>query len=81
MLNFMALYWPQGLKRIPTNLGSQFATLGAKQQAKYAQSWPQVFPVLTPSFKQAIVAHQRGSLHMRAGAMADPNLKLLIGPY
>jgi hypothetical protein len=38
-----------------TNLGSQFATLGAKQQAEYAQSWPQVFLVLTPSLKQALV--------------------------
>jgi hypothetical protein len=27
-------------KRIPLNLGSQFATLGAKQEAKNAQSWP-----------------------------------------
>jgi hypothetical protein len=47
---------PQAEKkeRLPTNLGSQFATLGAnvlafsstlgaKQQAKNAQSWPQVF--------------------------------------
>jgi hypothetical protein len=32
MLNFMALYWPARLKkkrRIPSNLGSQFATLEA----------------------------------------------------
>jgi hypothetical protein len=28
MLNFMALYWPPRLKkRIPSNLGSEFATL------------------------------------------------------
>jgi hypothetical protein len=29
MLNFMAMYWPKAEKRIPLNLGSQFATLGA----------------------------------------------------
>jgi hypothetical protein len=34
---------PKARKRIPLNLGGQFATLGAKQQAKNAQSWPQVF--------------------------------------
>jgi len=28
--------------------------LGAKQQAKNAQSWPQVFSALTPSVKQAL---------------------------
>jgi hypothetical protein len=29
MLNFMALYWPpRQKKRIPSNLGDQFATLG-----------------------------------------------------
>jgi hypothetical protein len=38
-------------KRIPLNLGGQFATLGAKQQAKDAQSWPQVLLALTPSVK------------------------------
>jgi len=35
-------------------LGSQSATLMAKQQAKNAQSWPQVFSVLTPSLKWAL---------------------------
>jgi hypothetical protein len=34
---------PKAGKRIPSNLGGQFATLGAKQQAKNAWSWPQVF--------------------------------------
>jgi hypothetical protein len=29
MLNFMALYWPKTEKRIQSNLGGQFATLGA----------------------------------------------------
>jgi hypothetical protein len=36
MLNFMALYWPQGWekkKRIPWNLGSHFVTLGANVPA------------------------------------------------
>jgi hypothetical protein len=39
----MALYWPQGWKkkRIPSNLGGQFATLGANLQPQNAQSWPQ----------------------------------------
>jgi hypothetical protein len=54
MLNFMALYWPQGEKRIPMNLGSQFATLVAIEQAKNAQSWPQVFAIQTPSLKWAL---------------------------
>jgi hypothetical protein len=53
----MALYWPQGLKkRIPSNLGSQFATReangfqhssiswGPNNKPKNAQNWPQVFP-------------------------------------
>jgi hypothetical protein len=30
-------------KRIPSNLGSLFSTLGAKQRAKNAQSWPPSF--------------------------------------
>jgi hypothetical protein len=30
------------------------SNLGAKQQAKNAQSWPQVFSVLTPSVKGAL---------------------------
>jgi len=34
-------------------LGGQFVTLGAKQQAKNAQSWPQAFLALTPSVKRA----------------------------
>jgi hypothetical protein len=29
MLNFMALEWPKGDKRIPSNLGGLFSTLGA----------------------------------------------------
>jgi hypothetical protein len=29
MVNFVTFYWHQGCKRIPTNLGCQFATLGA----------------------------------------------------
>ncbi len=37
-------------------LGPTFQ-LGAKQQAKNAQSWPQVFPALTPSVKRALVAN------------------------
>ncbi len=36
------------------NLGNQFATLGAKQQAKNAKSWPQVFSALTCSVKRAL---------------------------
>jgi hypothetical protein len=40
-------------KRIPLNLGNQFATLGAKQQAKNAQSRPQAFSALTPSVNRA----------------------------
>jgi hypothetical protein len=36
-------------------LRSLFSTLGAKQQAKNAQSWPQVFSALTPSVKRALV--------------------------
>jgi hypothetical protein len=31
--HFMALTWPQGRKRIPINLGAQFATLGANVAA------------------------------------------------
>jgi len=34
-------------------LGRQFATLGAKQQAKNAQSWHQVFSALTPSLNSS----------------------------
>jgi hypothetical protein len=45
---------PNARKRIPSNLGGQFATLGAKQQAKNAQSWPQVLLALTPSVKGAL---------------------------
>jgi hypothetical protein len=45
---------PNARKRIPLNLGGQFATLGAKQQAKDAQSWPQVLLALTPSVKGAL---------------------------
>ncbi len=30
MLNFIGLYPPQGWKRIPSNLGGQFAILGGK---------------------------------------------------
>jgi hypothetical protein len=35
MLNIMALYWPPRLKkkRIPSNLGGQFATLGTNVAA------------------------------------------------
>jgi hypothetical protein len=34
---------PKAEKRIPLNLGSQFATLGGQTtRAKNAQSWPQV---------------------------------------
>jgi hypothetical protein len=51
--------------RIPSNLRSQYATLGANVVAfisnlrpnnkpKIAQSWPQVFSTLTPSVKQAL---------------------------
>jgi hypothetical protein len=37
-------------------LGPTFQ-LGAKQQAKNAQSWPQVFSALTPSVKRALVVN------------------------
>jgi hypothetical protein len=34
MLNFRGWYWPQGWKKkIPSNLGGQFATLGANVSA------------------------------------------------
>jgi len=33
MLNFMALIGPKAEKRIPTNLGGQFATVGANVPA------------------------------------------------
>ncbi len=39
---FMALYWPQGLKkRIPLNLGSQFATFEANVPAYILICWHQ----------------------------------------
>jgi hypothetical protein len=61
----MALYRPQRLKkRIPSNLGSQFATLVANVVAFISNlgpdkkpkmlSWPQVFSVPIPSVKQAL---------------------------
>jgi hypothetical protein len=59
MLKFMALYWPQGWKKDTIHLGGQFATLGAKQQAKNAQSWCQVFPALIPSVKRALDLSQK----------------------
>jgi len=62
MLKFMALYWPQGWKKDTIHLGGQFATLGAKQQAKNAQSWPQVFLALTPSVKRALDLSQKTNL-------------------
>jgi hypothetical protein len=49
----MALYWPQGRKKDTTEFGKSISTLGAKQQAKNAESWPQVFSALTPSVKRA----------------------------
>jgi hypothetical protein len=40
---------------VPTFINIRTSTeyLWAKQQAKHAQSWPQVFSALTPSVKQA----------------------------
>jgi hypothetical protein len=55
MLNFRTLYWPQGFKkekkRIPSNLGSQFATLGGQKTSqkmlevgpKFVQPWLLVY--------------------------------------
>jgi hypothetical protein len=43
------------IERIPSNLGGQFATLGADLQPKNAQNWPQVFLALTPSVKRALL--------------------------
>jgi hypothetical protein len=69
VLNFIALYWPQGWKK-DTIWEAKVATLGAhvpafiniltsmlyhllvtwdQQQARNAQSWPQVVGALTPS--------------------------------
>jgi hypothetical protein len=45
---------PRLKKRIPWNLGNQFANLGAKQQAKNAKSWPQLSSALTLSVKRAL---------------------------
>jgi hypothetical protein len=54
---------PQGLKKgyyrireanlqpLDVNVLAFISNLGAKQQAKNAQSWPQVFSALTPSVK------------------------------
>jgi hypothetical protein len=53
-------------------LGVQFATLGAKQQAKNAQSWPQFFLALTPSVKQALVSHLF-ALDPFNGVFSSPN--------
>jgi hypothetical protein len=62
----MALYWPPKLKkRIPSNLGGQFATpgaivqafiskLGANLQPKNAPSWPQVCLAQIPSVKRPL---------------------------
>ncbi len=45
---------PKAEKRIPLNLGSQFATLGAKQQEpKMLKVGPKFVSALTPSVKQA----------------------------
>jgi hypothetical protein len=46
---------PRLNKRIPSNLGGQFATLGANLQPKNAQSWPQVFSAPTPSVKRPLL--------------------------
>ncbi len=50
----MALYWPQAEKK-DTMEFDQFATLGAKEQAKNAKSWPQVFSASTLSVKEGLI--------------------------
>jgi len=64
-LSFYGLVFaPRLEKRIPSNLGGQFATLGTYVSAfisnlgpicnsKKAQNWPQFFWALTPSVKRA----------------------------
>jgi hypothetical protein len=54
MQSFMALYWPQAEKK-DTMEFDQFATLGAKEQAKNAKSWPQVFSASTLSVKEGLI--------------------------
>jgi hypothetical protein len=52
MLNFMALYWPQGLKKGYHRIWEvNFQALGRNNEPKMLKVGPQVFSALTPSVK------------------------------
>jgi hypothetical protein len=51
-------------KRIPSNLGDQFAILGANLQPKNAQSWSQDFLALTLSVKWALSSWELCNLQL-----------------